>query len=833
MAQFSLKDTVNRTNNPSPNGIFEYGKYDLNTLAFTRFTNYGYADGSPVDYNNIDSSKILGWYDGSNEYPHLCFENIQGNSNISPQPFPTTGIYMHPSAIYTGFHGDVGVRVNIPYDASFAILPGSTIQKADTNCGDNISFRVRKNGTTDVLPLTIVPSSSTPTALNLSALNLVAGDYIDIIGGHGYPNDNEGCDDISLNLIIQLTPAKINTPVLRGGLTCSDTSFFVDISLQTSGTIEMYSGATLIASAPISPNGYDGFANFTGVDLSAGGSFYFIAKNAGQVDSEPSAIVNVTACCTVPTITTQPVTQSLCDTTSANLSVIATGTAPLSYQWKLNGNNISGATSSTLTATSNGVYNVVVSNNCGTATSNNATITLSDSPSGGGSQPAINATVASPYNHTVTFAGTEPFTLSNVIKPSWLSITLAGNIVTISGTPAVGDIGSAEYSFDISNSCGTVSTYSLGGTVVTNCVNVGGGSIAGNLNPVFNVEETYVLSGLTGTAPFIINCIVTNGNIVSGQGTNAVVVKWTSNGTITFNVSNCGGSGTKTISQNVTVITANTEDDSFSIITNNTLSNTVTGNDTVCSGGVTTYELYTNVSHGNLTFNSDGTFEYINSLNYVGNDSFKYYIKCNGNIVDSSTVNITINPYTATANDDTFSTPFGVPYNGTVTGNDVSCNSGNTYYRLIVGSEQNGTVNFNNGTFEFIPNSLSTGSFRYEILCGTSLNNAVVIDTATVTINVICTPVTSFDIVGDNLSYIDHQETFTIENINGTPPHTIQWIVGGGNIINGQSTTTLNVTFTQRQNTFVKAIVTNCNGTTVEKTKFVPISLPPCCDNCC
>lgn len=352
MAQFSLKDTVNRINNPSSNGIFEYGKYDLNTLAFTRFTTYGYVDGSPVDYNNLDLQKVLGWYDGSNEYPHLCFENIQGNvTNISPQPFPVNGIYMHPSAIYTGFHGDVGVRVNIPYNASFAILAGSTIQKADTNCGDNISFRVRKNGTTDVLPLTIVPSSSTPTPLNLSSLNLVAGDYIDIIGGHGNPNDNEGCDDISLNLIIELIPTKINTPVLRGSLLCSDTIAVLDISLQTSGTIELYSGATLIASSSITSNGFDGVTTFTGLNLTGGGSYYFIAKNSGQIDSNPSTTINIASCCTGVTTGSINGPTNIASGSTGTYNVISLdGTAPYTYNWNIVGGTIlSGQGTSTIT----------------------------------------------------------------------------------------------------------------------------------------------------------------------------------------------------------------------------------------------------------------------------------------------------------------------------------------------------------------------------------------------------------------------------------------------------------------------------------------------------
>jgi hypothetical protein len=527
MAQFSLKDTVNRINNPSSNGIFEYGKYDLTTLAFTRFNTYGYEDGSPVDYNNLDLTKILCWHTAGQSYPHLAFENIQGNvTNISPQPFPVNGIYMHPSAVFTGFNGDVGVRVNIPYNASFAILAGSTIQKADTNCGDNISFRVRKNGTTDVLPLTIIPSSSTPTPLNLSALNLVAGDYIDIIGGHGNPNDNEGCDDISLNLIVELIPTKINTPVLRGGLICSDTTAILDISLQTSGTIELYNGATLISSTSINPNGYDGVATFTGLNLTSGGTYYFVAKNAGQTDSDPSVNVVITPCCTAPVITTQPVSQSVCDVTSVNLSVVATGTPVLTYQWKLNNVDIVGETSSTLLAITNGAYLVVVSNGCGDIASNIANVIIGESPTGGGSQPQINITVGTPYSHTVTFAGSPTFVLDSIIKPSWLSITLAGNVVTISGTPAVGDIGSVDYSFNITNSCGTQTSSSIGGSVTSGCIGVTTGSIDGPTNIISGNTDTYNAIGLDGTAPYTYNWNIVGGTILSGQGTSTITVKW-------------------------------------------------------------------------------------------------------------------------------------------------------------------------------------------------------------------------------------------------------------------------------------------------------------------
>jgi len=67
--------------------------------------------------------------------------------------------------------------------------------------------------------------------------------------------------------------------------------------------------------------------------------------------------------------------------TSATITVTATGTAPLSYQWKLHGVNIPGATSATLTLANitpanAGSYTVVVSNLEGSATSNPVTLTV-------------------------------------------------------------------------------------------------------------------------------------------------------------------------------------------------------------------------------------------------------------------------------------------------------------------------------------------------------------------------------------------------------------------------------------------------------------------------
>src|SRR5205823_8960798 len=69
-----------------------------------------------------------------------------------------------------------------------------------------------------------------------------------------------------------------------------------------------------------------------------------------------------------PSITTQPANKTVNPGETAKFSVRATGTAPLSYQWRKNGVNITGATSASYTtppttAADNGSrFPVVVSN---------------------------------------------------------------------------------------------------------------------------------------------------------------------------------------------------------------------------------------------------------------------------------------------------------------------------------------------------------------------------------------------------------------------------------------------------------------------------------------
>lgn len=85
---------------------------------------------------------------------------------------------------------------------------------------------------------------------------------------------------------------------------------------------------------------------------------------------------------TAPAISTQPTDQSVQAGATATFSVTATGTAPLSYQWKKGGAAIAGATSAsyttpaTVVGDSGSSFTVTVTNAAGSVTSSAAVLTV-------------------------------------------------------------------------------------------------------------------------------------------------------------------------------------------------------------------------------------------------------------------------------------------------------------------------------------------------------------------------------------------------------------------------------------------------------------------------
>ena len=119
---------------------------------------------------------------------------------------------------------------------------------------------------------------------------------------------------------------------------------------------------------------------------------------------------------TAPTITTQPSSVSVSEGSTASFSVVASGSGTLSYQWRKDGSEISGATSSSYSIASvagsdAGSYDVVVSNSAGSVTSSTATLTVTTTTSG-----TLSAEVASAAE---TFLGTLTSSQKSTAQLSW------------------------------------------------------------------------------------------------------------------------------------------------------------------------------------------------------------------------------------------------------------------------------------------------------------------------------------------------------------------------------------------------------------------------------
>jgi hypothetical protein len=238
----------------------------------------------------------------------------------------------------------------------------------------------------------------------------------------------------------------------------------------------------------------------------SGSTFDVVVSNtAGSVTSS-AATLTVNAAVVAPTITTQPVSQTVTAGQTATFSVVAGGTAPLSYQWQKNGVNISGATASsyttpaTATTDSGSTFDVKVTNTAGSATSNAATLTVNAA--------AVAPTItAQPVSQTVTAGQTATFSVvAGGTAP--LSYQWQKNGVNISGatlasytTPVTAMTDSAS-TFDVvvSNTAGSITSAKAtltvnpalvaGIQVSSNPLNLGSGVVGSNSTQPLIITNT-------------------------------------------------------------------------------------------------------------------------------------------------------------------------------------------------------------------------------------------------------------------------------------------------------------------------------------------------------
>jgi hypothetical protein len=148
--------------------------------------------------------------------------------------------------------------------------------------------------------------------------------------------------------------------------------------------------------------------------------------------------------------------------------VVASGTAPLTYQWVDNGSNIPGATSPTYstsaTSQSGDHYTVVVSNVTGKVTSSAATLTVNTAPAIT-SQPASQSVLSGQSaTFTVTASGTAPLSYQWMDNGSNIAGATSSTYTTPATTPAQDG---SQYTVVVNNTAGSVTSSAATLTVVS------------------------------------------------------------------------------------------------------------------------------------------------------------------------------------------------------------------------------------------------------------------------------------------------------------------------------------------------------------------------------
>ena len=267
-----------------------------------------------------------------------------------------------------------------------ATAPSITTQPASTTvtAGGNASFSVTATGSPAPTYQWQKGGAAIggATSASLSLTNVQSSDA----GTYSVVVSNSAGSVTSANATLTVNPATtpgtapsitaqpVSTTVTTGG----NASFSVTAAGSPAPTYQWQKGGAAIGGATSAS------LSLTNVQSFDAGTYSVVVSNSAGSVTSANASLTVTAATspgTSPSIATQPANLMLPAGYSGSLSVTATGTAPLSYQWRLNGAAIPGATGSTLPlasvqASASGNYSVVVTNASGSVTSNIATVTV-------------------------------------------------------------------------------------------------------------------------------------------------------------------------------------------------------------------------------------------------------------------------------------------------------------------------------------------------------------------------------------------------------------------------------------------------------------------------
>lgn len=139
-----------------------------------------------------------------------------------------------------------------------------------------------------------------------------------------------------------------------------------------------------------------------------------------------------------PTITTQPTALSIAAGATATLSVTASGSSPLLYQWLRGNTPIAGATNATFTispvaASDAGPYAVIVTNSVGSSTSSTANVSVTTTSTNANTAAAVSAAQAFLATLSATQQSTTQLAFTLAAARRWSNLPASSNFVARNG----------------------------------------------------------------------------------------------------------------------------------------------------------------------------------------------------------------------------------------------------------------------------------------------------------------------------------------------------------------------------------------------------------------